>query len=53
MLDCVRHWLGDEVVEQERINCHHNFTARERHFGKDVWVSRKGAIEADRGRSRV
>ena len=37
--------LDEDVAEQERINCHHNFTQRERHFGRDVWVSRKGAIE--------
>jgi tRNA-splicing ligase RtcB len=43
--------LGVEVVEQERINCHHNFTQRERHFGRDVWVSRKGAIEATAGKA--
>ncbi|RIX30802.1 RtcB family protein [Amnibacterium setariae] len=41
--------LGEAVVEQERINCHHNFTQLERHFGKDVWVSRKGAISAREG----
>ena len=49
VLGCVRDWLGGAVIEQERINCHHNFTARERHFGKDVWLSRKGAIEATTG----
>jgi len=42
-------YLGTAVVEGERINCHHNFTQRERHFGRDVWVSRKGAIEAKAG----
>ncbi|PRY01026.1 RtcB family protein [Allonocardiopsis opalescens] len=42
-------WCGTEVREAERINCHHNFTQRERHFGKDVWLSRKGAIEATEG----
>jgi tRNA-splicing ligase RtcB len=42
--------FGEPVVEHERINCHHNFTERERHFGKEVWVSRKGAIQADLGR---
>ncbi|QTV80540.1 RtcB family protein [Microbacterium sp. NIBRBAC000506063] len=42
--------MGEPVAEQERINCHHNFTEREKHFGKDVWVSRKGAIQADAGR---
>jgi tRNA-splicing ligase RtcB len=33
----------------ERINCHHNFTQQETHFGETVWVSRKGAIEATEG----
>ena len=42
--------MGEPVVEQERINCHHNFTESEMHFGKRVWVSRKGAIQADAGR---
>ncbi|MGN7948644.1 RtcB family protein [Microbacterium sp. 22215] len=43
-------FLGTPVDEQERINCHHNFTESEKHFGKQVWVSRKGAIQADAGR---
>jgi tRNA-splicing ligase RtcB len=50
VIDCVAAWLGEPVVELERINCHHNFTQRERHFGKDVWLSRKGAIEATAGK---
>lgn len=41
---------GTGVEELERINCHHNFTESEMHFGKRVWVSRKGAIMADAGR---
>ena len=36
-------------LEVQRINCHHNFTQRERHFGRDVWVTRKGAIQAKHG----
>jgi tRNA-splicing ligase RtcB len=43
-------FLGTPVEERERINCHHNFTESEMHFGKRVWVSRKGAITADEGR---
>jgi tRNA-splicing ligase RtcB len=43
-------FLDTPVEERERINCHHNFTESERHFGKQVWVSRKGAIMADAGR---
>jgi len=42
-------WIGAPVTELTRINCHHNFTQREHHFGRDVWVSRKGAIEAKAG----
>lgn len=48
---CVADWTGEAVVEQERINCHHNFTEQEQHFGKSVWVSRKGAIEASAGKA--
>lgn len=45
----VSEWVGRPVQEQERINCHHNFTESEKHFGKQVWVSRKGAIRAAEG----
>jgi tRNA-splicing ligase RtcB (3'-phosphate/5'-hydroxy nucleic acid ligase) len=30
----------------EAINCHHNYVERENHFGRNVWVTRKGAIRA-------
>ena len=43
-------FLRTEIDELERINCHHNFTEAETHFGERVWVSRKGAIMADEGR---
>jgi len=32
-------------IEVERINCHHNFTQEEHHFGNKVWITRKGAIQ--------
>jgi tRNA-splicing ligase RtcB len=35
--------------ETQRINCHHNFTQREVHDGRELWVTRKGAIRADTG----
>ena len=31
------------------VNCHHNYVARERHFGADVFVTRKGAVRAGEG----
>jgi tRNA-splicing ligase RtcB len=36
-------------LEDNRINCHHNFTQIESHFGQNVWVTRKGAIRASAG----
>ena len=35
--------------ETQRINCHHNFTQPEVHDGRQLWVTRKGAIKADKG----
>jgi RNA-splicing ligase RtcB len=34
--------------EAGRINCHHNYTQREVHFGRSMWITRKGAIRAGR-----
>ncbi len=50
VVSCFEHWVGSPVEEAERINCHHNFSQRETHAGKEVWLSRKGAIEATKGR---
>ena len=33
----------------EVVNCHHNYVAREHHYGKDVWLTRKGAVRARKG----
>jgi len=33
----------------EAINCHHNYVARETHFGESLFVTRKGAIRAGAG----
>lgn len=46
VLGCLGEVMNELPEERQRINCHHNFTQQERHYGRDVWVSRKGAIEA-------
>ncbi|WP_101526185.1 RtcB family protein [Nocardioides houyundeii] len=46
---CFGEWVGGAVVESQRINCHHNYTEQEEHFGETVWLSRKGAIDASQG----
>ena len=33
----------------QAINCHHNYVARERHYGHNVMVTRKGAVRAQQG----
>lgn len=38
-----------DVQVGEEVSCHHNFTRRERHFGENVWLTRKGAVAAEAG----
>ena len=45
--------MGEPVERAEVVNCHHNYTEQEKHFGKDVWLSRKGAIDAGDGVRRA
>jgi tRNA-splicing ligase RtcB len=33
----------------EAVNCHHNYVAREHHFGENVLITRKGAVRAAEG----
>ncbi len=42
------HW-PDLDTSEIAVNCHHNYVAKERHFGKDVWLTRKGAVRAGTG----
>ncbi|MBL8227609.1 MAG: RtcB family protein [Bryobacterales bacterium] len=58
-----RHLMMHQIVEAVRksdqvppfeataevINCHHNYVARESHFGQNVFVTRKGAVRAREG----
>lgn len=41
----LKHLPRFEITE-EAVNCHHNYISREHHFGKNVWVTRKGAVRA-------
>ncbi len=53
MLDIVLQALQKHLppfeLDAAAINCHHNYTARERHDGTEVYVTRKGAIRAGLG----
>jgi tRNA-splicing ligase RtcB len=43
------HGLPPFLVTEHAINCHHNYVAKEHHFGANVWVTRKGAVRAREG----
>jgi tRNA-splicing ligase RtcB len=39
--------IGEHVAlapDEERVDTHHNFVARERWLSRDLWVHRKGAV---------
>jgi tRNA-splicing ligase RtcB len=37
----------------EVVNCHHNFTSLEEHFGTKMWITRKGAVSAKQGQMGI
>ncbi len=49
VLEALRRHLPSFEVTGQAVNCHHNYVERERHFGQDVWLTRKGAIRAREG----
>ncbi len=49
VLDALRERLPPFHVSESAVNCHHNYVARETHFGAEVYVTRKGAIRAGLG----
>jgi tRNA-splicing ligase RtcB len=46
VLGVLREHLPPFELGAAAVNCHHNYVAREHHFGADVWVTRKGAVSA-------
>lgn len=44
-----RHIPTEFTITHEAVNCHHNYVERENHFGRNLWVTRKGAIRAREG----
>lgn len=42
-----------KVGKEGAIACHHNYISREHHFGKNIWVTRKGAVNAAEGKMGI
>lgn len=41
---------GEVGAIEKAVDCHHNYISRETHFGQDVWLTRKGAVDASLGK---
>ena len=41
---------GQNVADGKKIQCHHNYANCEQHHGTEMWVTRKGAIDASIGK---
>lgn len=46
VIEALRNFFPDMTLSAEAVNCHHNYVEREHHFGKNVIVTRKGAVRA-------
>ena len=53
VLEGLRKRFPKMKVLGEVVNCHHNFTSLENHFGEDMWVTRKGAVSAREGQMGI
>jgi len=49
VLAAMKRKLAPFDLGEMAVNCHHNYVAREHHFGKNVWLTRKGAVRAREG----
>ena len=41
---------GQNIADGKSIQCHHNYASCEHHHGAEMWVTRKGAIDASVGK---
>lgn len=50
VFNCVKKYAGFSGIEVDtEVNAHHNYAAIENHFGKNVWIHRKGTIRVRAG----
>lgn len=49
VLSVLRAKWPDLATTELAVNCHHNYVTQERHFGKDMLITRKGAVRAGVG----
>jgi tRNA-splicing ligase RtcB len=47
--EAVGELLNEAIHFDFKVDCHHNFVTKEKHFGRNIWVTRKGAVRAREG----
>lgn len=53
MVERARSTLGLNFGVESYIQCNHNFCRKEHHHGRDMWITRKGAVHAPAGKQVV
>ena len=46
LIDTLTGHIDDSFIIGQTIDCHHNYVDKEHHFGRDVYLTRKGAVSA-------
>jgi len=50
VLDCLQRVFDGPIgTAESAVNCHHNYSSLEQHFGEALWITRKGAVAARAG----
>ncbi|MFZ4736591.1 MAG: RtcB family protein [Bradymonadia bacterium] len=49
VVEAARGCLRPFELTDEAVQCHHNYVSKENHFGRDLWITRKGAVRAQLG----
>jgi len=53
ILDALSKIFPGLTTQETMVNCHHNYVSREHHFGKNVIITRKGAVSAKKGEAGI
>ena len=50
VLGCIKAQVPKAIaIDETAVNCHHNYVSRENHYGENVLITRKGAVQARQG----
>jgi tRNA-splicing ligase RtcB len=49
VLEALKRHLKPFTLVNDAVNIHHNYLSRETHYGRSMWITRKGAVSAAKG----